>query len=178
MTALLDRTAAVPHTPAAPSTAAVPRVPAPAPARSTIASPVWLAPTRPAPVHSVVPSAARPRPARMAPPRPGPAPSAERAHPNPAPLLLTRRARLLCTTSVLAAALLITGVAAANAGSAPGYAPVVSSVVVGPGDTLWQVAGEIAPGADTAEVVRRLREVNGLRGNTVQPGQVLTVPAG
>lgn len=117
----------------------------------------------------------RPRPARMAPPRVGPAELAGGSL-TPVPLRLTRRARLLCSISVLAGALLLTGVAAANS-DAVGPAGVASAtVVVGPGETLWQVASEVAPGVDTAGMVRQLRELNGLGSAPLQPGQVLAIP--
>jgi LysM repeat protein len=51
-----------------------------------------------------------------------------------------------------------------------------SSVVVRPGDTLWSVASTVAGDDDVRAVVDRIREVNGLRGSAIRPGQVLLLP--
>jgi nucleoid-associated protein YgaU len=50
------------------------------------------------------------------------------------------------------------------------------TVVVEQGDSLWLIAQRAAPEADPREVVTRLRELNGMRSNLIQPGQVLLVP--
>lgn len=49
------------------------------------------------------------------------------------------------------------------------------SYVVKPGDTLWSIAARSAAG-DVRESVWKLRQRNGLRSSTLQPGQVLTLP--
>jgi hypothetical protein len=51
------------------------------------------------------------------------------------------------------------------------------TVVVAEGDSLWLIAGRTAPAADPREVVTRIRELNGMRSNLIQPGQVLLVPS-
>ena len=51
-----------------------------------------------------------------------------------------------------------------------------SSVVVAPGDTLWSIAGAIAPDSDPRAVVDALRAANDLDGVALVPGQVLLVP--
>jgi len=48
------------------------------------------------------------------------------------------------------------------------------TISVVPGDTLWAIAGTIAPSADRREVVQRLAERNG--GSTIWAGQELVVP--
>lgn len=57
-------------------------------------------------------------------------------------------------------------------------APVAGEWVrtVGPGETLWGIAGEIAPDADRREVVQRLAERNGR--SRLLAGQALIIPAG
>ncbi len=51
------------------------------------------------------------------------------------------------------------------------------TVVVRPGDTLWEIADQLAPdGADLRLVVRELVAVNGLQSKVLRPGQVLAVP--
>ena len=49
--------------------------------------------------------------------------------------------------------------------------------VVKPADTLWAIALR-EYGGDPREAVWEIRERNGLAGTTVQPGQVLVLPAG
>ena len=101
------------------------------------------------------------------------------ARPMPAALRLTRRARLLVTSLTVAGAVGLVGLAAAQAEPGTGgldNAP--ASVVVQPGDTLWQIAVDVAPGERPAWVVELLQEANGLDGTAVQPGQVLSIPRG
>jgi LysM repeat protein len=57
-----------------------------------------------------------------------------------------------------------------------GAVPQRDTVVVEPGQTLWQIAGEIAPGADPRITVGRLIEINGLDDPDVRVGQRLFVP--
>jgi len=96
-----------------------------------------------------------------------------------AELRLTRRGRIVVfVASVLAlmAVLLASGLVTADAGDG---APTVATqqVVVQPGDSLWQIAVDVAPGVDPRAVVSAIREVNHLGTRPVVPGQVLVVPA-
>lgn len=47
-------------------------------------------------------------------------------------------------------------------------------VVVQPGDTLWAIAEDLAPGTDVRPLVAELSELTG--GGSLQPGQLITVP--
>jgi Tfp pilus assembly protein FimV len=47
--------------------------------------------------------------------------------------------------------------------------------VVQPGDTLWSIAGRVAPGQDPRPVVDGLIEANDVRGG-LQAGQELSIP--
>jgi hypothetical protein len=47
--------------------------------------------------------------------------------------------------------------------------------IIGPGDTLWGVATELAPGADPRPVADRLVEANG--GTDLAVGQRLVIPS-
>lgn len=61
----------------------------------------------------------------------------------------------------------------------PAGAPPAGTTVavVGSGESLSDVAGRVAPGADTGAVVARIRELNGLDGSSVAAGRPLVVPA-
>ena len=96
------------------------------------------------------------------------------------PVHLTRRGRLVVTAIAL---VLILGMALGTAGGVAAgstdQAPVLESVVVQPGQSLWGFASQALPGLDTREAVLRIRELNaleGARGNVIHPGQVLLVP--
>jgi nucleoid-associated protein YgaU len=99
---------------------------------------------------------------------------------------LTRRGRL-ARSGALAALVVLLAVSVADvvgggralAADASSPRPVsTQSVVVEQGDSLWLIAGRTAPDADPREVVTRIRELNGMRSNLIQPGQVLLVPSG
>jgi LysM repeat protein len=102
------------------------------------------------------------------------------------PLRLTRRGRRLVRTAVVTLALLVAlvaavvaGVPSVQAGDTPAEV-ATSSVVVQPGQTLWSVARDVAPGVDVRETVARIKDLNGLSGpssDVVVPGQQLIVPA-
>lgn len=99
--------------------------------------------------------------------------------PRPAALRLTRRARLVLTLSTTLSLLAIVALAMVNAEPMRGQlqdAP--ASVVVQTGDTLWQIAVDVAPAEDPAVVVDLLRSANELDGSALRPGQVLVVPRG
>lgn len=95
-----------------------------------------------------------------------------------APLRLTRRGRLAATGFLAAIAVVAsmflggTGLAGTRAQSVP-----VSYVTVAPGETLWSIAGEIAPDTDRRDTVARILELNALDSSAVQAGARLAVPA-
>lgn len=49
-------------------------------------------------------------------------------------------------------------------------------VVVQPGDTLWSLAARHVPSRDPYGMIEEIRRLNGLRDNTVHPGQELVLP--
>lgn len=51
-------------------------------------------------------------------------------------------------------------------------------VEVRSGETLWDLAERVAPHSPPQAVTERIRELNGMRGSTVHPGQPLLVPDG
>jgi LysM repeat protein len=98
---------------------------------------------------------------------------------------LTRRGRLLRSTVLLAALLVgglwavgrLTGQPALALESVGPVAVPTLRVTVEEGDSLWAIARQTSPQSDPREVVLDIRELNGLTSNTIQPGQVLLVPA-
>jgi LysM repeat protein len=98
-----------------------------------------------------------------------------------APLRLTRRGRLVAGAAlslvlllVISAGVLLLGQQAVAGEQAR---PVPARVhVVTPGETLWSIAGRVAPGADRRDVVARLREFNALSSVALQAGQRIAIP--
>lgn len=71
----------------------------------------------------------------------------------------------------------VSGVFSADAGSsAAEQGRATGVVVVQAGESLWQIAQDIAPQADPRETVTTIRELNGLGDTTVVPGQSIVVP--
>jgi LysM repeat protein len=82
---------------------------------------------------------------------------------------------------LLAVPLVIAGLfALVNSGGAAASNERGSSltyVTVQPGETLWQLAGEIAPSADPRDVISDIVRVNNLPDSTIQAGEQLAIPA-
>jgi hypothetical protein len=72
--------------------------------------------------------------------------------------------------------LAVVGLAALGNAAAPDVPADTAVVRVEPGESLLRLAGRVAPHSDAAAVVDRIRELNGLGGSSVRPGQPLTVP--
>ncbi len=51
-----------------------------------------------------------------------------------------------------------------------------SSVVVQSGDTLWSIASALHGDGDVRALVDEIRELNGLQGAELRPGQLLLLP--
>jgi len=66
----------------------------------------------------------------------------------------------------------------ASAASEPAVPDRTVVVEVAPNETLWELAERVAPRSPTPQVVDRIRELNGINGITVHPGQPLIVPDG
>jgi hypothetical protein len=97
----------------------------------------------------------------------------------PAPLRLTRRGRRVISGLSIAIGLSIAvvtvGVELAKSDGGLELAGS-STVVVQPGDTLWSLAGEVAPDEDRRAVVDAIVDVNGLHDVDLLPGMVLELP--
>ena len=61
----------------------------------------------------------------------------------------------------------------AASSNAPTRTAQPAQVTVHDGDTLWSIAGKVAPNHDPRAVVARLLQLNHLRTPTLVPGQVL-----
>jgi LysM domain len=132
----------------------------------------------------------RPEPPRGLAPRPRLGPDqasrdqAARDQAARVPLRLTRRGRIVVAvaTALLLAVLSLVIAASAQATShpaSPGAAQRnLAQVTVRPGQSLWSVAENADPNADTRVVVQQIIELNGLTGNLVFAGQRLWVPRG
>ncbi|MDY7086271.1 MAG: LysM peptidoglycan-binding domain-containing protein [Actinomycetota bacterium] len=93
------------------------------------------------------------------------------------PLRLTRRGRVvvlgfLVVLATLASAVLFT--TASRAEQPPAGPP--PTLVVRPGDTLWDIATRTMPRRDGQAAVEELRRLNGLSGYGVAAGDVLILP--
>jgi hypothetical protein len=114
------------------------------------------------------------QPASLQPERPAPVP----------PLHLTRRGKIVLIgfPLILLAALLLSlaGFFNAPAKASDSVAdlsitPTVT-VTVQPGQSLWAIAGTVAPERDARDVVADIVQLNNLSAGAVQPGQQLYVP--
>lgn len=52
-----------------------------------------------------------------------------------------------------------------------------ATLTVAPGDSLWSIAEQVAPGADPRDVVDAIVRLNALDGVTLSAGQQLSIPA-
>jgi LysM repeat protein len=79
--------------------------------------------------------------------------------------------------SVPFAAVVMVGSLSADADTtSPSGQAATGVVVVQPGESLWQIARQVAPHADPRATLTVIRDLNGLGGDTVVPGQALVVP--
>ncbi|HTY73511.1 MAG TPA: LysM peptidoglycan-binding domain-containing protein [Actinomycetes bacterium] len=104
----------------------------------------------------------------------------ERTYGGREPLRLTRRGRVVI---VVVLALVATGVAGllhgapTQASDRPTDVTPRASVVVHPGETLWQIARRVAPQTDPRVTVHRIEELNNLTSAAVPAGERLYVPS-
>lgn len=96
------------------------------------------------------------------------------AHPTTTTVHLTRRGRAAVIGAVFVA-LLVLGSVVGHVAAAAGTRTPVRHVTVRPGETLWGLAGRIAPGHDPRVVVAQLEAVNHLASDMVAAGQRLAV---
>ncbi|MGH3803914.1 MAG: LysM peptidoglycan-binding domain-containing protein, partial [Pseudonocardiaceae bacterium] len=87
-----------------------------------------------------------------------------------------RLARLMASTAVTLA--VVCGLGWIGQVSSPEVPTETAVAWVGAGETVWDVARRVAPEYDQRAVVERIRQLNGMAGSAVQPGQQLQVPYG
>jgi LysM repeat protein len=112
------------------------------------------------------------------------APSGRPSRSKQPPLRLTRRGRLVFfgVPLVLLAALLLalSGFLNAPAKASESVSELsltpTATVTVQPGESLWAIAGAVAPDRDPRDVVADIVQLNNLDGARVRPGQALFVP--
>ncbi len=169
MTALLDRPTELRST-AAPRSEPSPRLHVVAPHTKVL--PAIVPPVRrlePMVVVACAPMSGRARSVAHAPVR----------RPAVQPVRLTRRGTVLIGLLIALCTMGVIVLAAMNAGpAAPSLRDAPASVVVEPGDTLWQIATEVAPADNPAMIVERIRAANDLGTAPLQPGQTLILPTG
>lgn len=93
---------------------------------------------------------------------------------------LTRRGRLVLVLAFLAiaVALMIPMGGWATATLTGGTPEPVRIVEVGPGDTLYGIAADLAEPGEIRAMVHRIQELNSLSGGQIAEGQKLAVPRG
>jgi nucleoid-associated protein YgaU len=95
---------------------------------------------------------------------------------------LTAPSRLLVLLTIIAvmvvlllASLSLAGGDAALAGDGTPAVAAVDYLVVS-GDTLWGIALAHDPGGDTRATVHAIKQLNGIDGSLIHPGDVLRIP--
>jgi len=107
------------------------------------------------------------------------APTKQKSAPATA-VRLTRRGRLVLVLAFLAiaVALMIPLGGWATASLTGGTPEPVRIVEVGPGDTLYGIAADLAEPGEIRAMVHRIQELNSLPGGLIAEGQKLAVPRG
>lgn len=106
------------------------------------------------------------------------APSFDRTPVARGTLRLTRRGRLVVFLAAFAAVLCLGIVLGAGsvASEKPGTPEPTRVVMVGSGDTLWDIAADLADDGDVRAMVDRIERLNALDSAMVEAGQRLRVP--
>jgi hypothetical protein len=97
-------------------------------------------------------------------------------------LRLTRRGRAVLRALLVLALVAVMATTAllmahqADASDRPAPAVVVRHHVVLPGETLWGIATELAPGTDPRDTISSIVDFNALRSSAVHAGQDLAIP--
>ena len=105
--------------------------------------------------------------------------TAVRRTPTRSRLRMTRRGRALLLVIASAPVVVLALFFGINAGGATATtsSTPLQTITMPAGESLWQVATEIAPKADPRNFIADVVSVNQLASTNVQPGQALQIPA-
>ena len=104
-------------------------------------------------------------------------PSAVRMSAPRSTVRLTRRGRIVIVAAALLVAFAI-GVFVTAAGSVATQEPQATQIVqVSTGDTLWDIAAELAAPGEVRSMMEQIEKLNALDSAVLQAGQRLVVPA-
>lgn len=94
-------------------------------------------------------------------------------------LRITRRGRVVLGFVAAVPSIVVAGVSLLGAQSATATSEAVSLevVTVEPGETLWQLAEQVAPHADPRDVVHDILSLNSVSSADIEPGLELELPA-
>lgn len=97
----------------------------------------------------------------------------------PSRLRMTKRGRAVLLSAIAAPLVAIALFAGINAGgaTATNSSTPLKSITMPAGESLWQVAKQIAPNADPRDFIDDVVSVNRLTSTDVQAGQRLEIPA-
>jgi hypothetical protein len=100
------------------------------------------------------------------------------AGPGRQPVRLTRRGRVVLVCFFVLVTLATSALALRDTSAATNRSGELRyrTVVVSPGQTLWGIARESAPGVDPRITVARIMKFNALSSAVVQPGQEIAIP--
>jgi len=95
-------------------------------------------------------------------------------------LRLTRRGRIVLTTAAAIPVVLGALLFAVNGGGAvatdSSSGATFDYITVSEGESLWQIAGEVAPNADPREVISDIVHLNQLPTSEIQAGARIAIP--
>ena len=97
---------------------------------------------------------------------------------RPTEVRLTRRGRVVVFVVGLVALLALGLLVSTGAGASlhAGTPEPTHTVVVAPGDTLWDIASAAAEGGDVRTMIRHIEDINGLPDASLSVGQSIRVP--
>jgi len=100
------------------------------------------------------------------------------ADPRRSTVRLTRRGRVVVFLVTLLAVMAVGFVGASISGASQekGVGVSTRTVVVGTGDTLWDLASDAAGGGDIRSMEQTIKDLNGLDSGMLIAGQTLRIP--
>lgn len=98
--------------------------------------------------------------------------------PAQARMRLTRRGRVVMASFAVALAFGIGAIAGQAQASGTDEDVAVETIVVTPGQTLWEIANGVAGDRDVRDVIAMIERINALDSTDLEVGQVLEVPSG